>query len=159
MRNRFHEPRSDTPSPRRLDDVNVNKSLYGNKRETPSIRCPESAPPPPGGSGPRTPRIRASRGRRAATDAGSTAGQPGPRAEPWTVRDTGRALTVRDASGVLARPRHEARGRRRQGGRYPGPGSRRPRQARGQPGAQKSFRFRHPSPEPNTGGKRLTWYG
>jgi hypothetical protein len=38
MRNRFHEPRSDTPSPRRLDDVNANKSLYGNERETPSIR-------------------------------------------------------------------------------------------------------------------------
>src|SRR5580692_4381879 len=37
--------------------------------------------------------------------------------------------------------------------------SRRPRQALGQPGAQKSACFRHPSPEPNTGGKRLTWYG
>jgi len=24
----------------RPDDVNANKSLYGNKRETPSIRCP-----------------------------------------------------------------------------------------------------------------------
>ena len=43
MRNRFYEPRSDPPSPRRLDDVNVNKSLYGNKRETPSIRCHESS--------------------------------------------------------------------------------------------------------------------
>ena len=43
MRNRFHEPRSDTPSPRRLDDVNANKSLYGNKRETPLIRCHEPA--------------------------------------------------------------------------------------------------------------------
>jgi hypothetical protein len=43
MRYRFHEPRSDTPSPRRLDDVNANKSLYGNKRETPSIRCHEPA--------------------------------------------------------------------------------------------------------------------
>ena len=42
-----------------------------------------------------------------ATDAGSTAGQPEPRAEPWTVRDAGRALTVRDASGVLDRPRYE----------------------------------------------------
>ena len=36
---------------------------------------------------------------------------------------------------------------------------RRPRQTRGQPTAQKSFRFRHRSPEPNTGGKRLTWDG
>jgi hypothetical protein len=43
MRNRLHEPRSDPPSPRRLNDVNVNKSLYGNKRETPSIRCRESS--------------------------------------------------------------------------------------------------------------------
>src|SRR6202021_2404844 len=43
MRNRFYEPRSDPPPPRRLDDVNVNKSLYGNKRETPSIRCHESS--------------------------------------------------------------------------------------------------------------------
>src|SRR5215469_16459607 len=40
----FHEPRSDTPSPRRPDDVNANKSLYGNERQTPSIRCPKSAP-------------------------------------------------------------------------------------------------------------------
>jgi hypothetical protein len=45
MRNRFHEPRSDPPSPRRLDDVNANKSLYGNKRETPSIRCHEPSRP------------------------------------------------------------------------------------------------------------------
>jgi len=43
MRNRFHEPRSDTPSPRRPDNVNANKSLYCNERETPSIRCPASA--------------------------------------------------------------------------------------------------------------------
>jgi hypothetical protein len=48
MRNRFHEPRSDPPSPRRLDDVNANKSLYGNKRETPSIRCHEPSRPTPG---------------------------------------------------------------------------------------------------------------
>jgi hypothetical protein len=43
MRNRFHEPRSDPPSPRRFDDVNANKSQYGNKRETPSIRCHETS--------------------------------------------------------------------------------------------------------------------
>src|SRR5579859_5163833 len=43
MRIRFHEPRSDVASHRRLYDVSANKSLYGNKRETPSIRCHESA--------------------------------------------------------------------------------------------------------------------
>ena len=55
MRNRFHEPRSDPPSPRRLDDVNANKSLYGNKRETPSIRCHEPAPRRGRGRPPRRP--------------------------------------------------------------------------------------------------------
>ena len=44
--------RSDTPSPRRPDDVNANKSLYGNERETPSIRWPESAGPSRSADGP-----------------------------------------------------------------------------------------------------------
>jgi len=221
MRNRFHEPRSDTPSPRRLDDVNANKSLYGNKRETPSIRCHEPAQP----ARTRTPRApprsarpgdgvhrpgRASRGR--GTSAGPVAGKRGTSAGPGVqgtrnIRRAGRReteyigragrreagpLTVRHLSGVCrlghergdclpgckkseipvgrqdgprrasgtrAGPRTGQRlGRYRLGKRH-GPWSRGPRQAREQPEAQKSFRFRHPSPEPNTGRKRLTWEG
>jgi len=221
MRNRFHEPRSDTPSPRRLDDVNANKSLYGNKRETPSIRCHEPAQP----ARTRTPRApprsarrreagyigRAGRreagyigraGRREAGYIGRAGrreagyiGRAGRREAgyisragrretgPLTVRHlsgvcrlghergdclpgckkseipVGRQDGPRRASGTRAGPRTGQRlGRYRLGKRH-GPWSRGPRQAREQPEAQKSFRFRHPSPEPNTGRKRLTWEG
>src|SRR3984957_8532617 len=71
MRNRFHEPRSDPPSPRRLDDVNANKSRYGNKRETPPIRCHEPSRPTPGDEPYRTP-VRS--GRREAEEAPSEPG-------------------------------------------------------------------------------------
>ena len=66
------------------------------------------------------------------------------------------AGTEADAGGHPTR-RPGGMGPRAQPG--PGDGSRGPRQARVHPAAQKSSRFRHPSPEPNTGEIRLTWDG
>jgi hypothetical protein len=70
-----------------------------------------------------------------------TTGRAAARGGRHAACDLGKDREGRDwVSGISTRPRG-------------------PRQARGQPGAQKSFRFRHPSPEPNTGGKRLTCDG
>src|SRR5580704_16643927 len=104
MRNRFHEPRSDTPSPRRLDDVNANKSLYGNKRETPSIRCLEPAQP----ARTRTPRA-PPRSARPGDGYVGQAGRPGDgvhrpgRATRDGVHRPGRTT----GDGPLDRPTHE----------------------------------------------------
>src|SRR5579871_3086288 len=117
MRNRFHEPRPDVASHRRLDDVSANKSLYGNKRETPSIRCHESANrtqgwgsggPSGGGGGERWGRGGSGRGRSGALGrgrapwAGAAPGRREPRdrhgaADPWAShrygQDSGRFRT------------------------------------------------------------------
>ena len=114
----------------RPDDVNANKSLYGNKRETPSIRCPGF----PGRAGTR-------RGRVAYPRREHDYGRSGRRPRCAGERCTG------SPSGA------HATGSR--GGRIPVDHARLAQH----PEAQKSFRFRHPSPEPNTGGIRLTWDG
>ena len=215
MRNRFHEPRSDTPSPRRPDDVNANKSLYGNERETPSIRPPNpEISPRRGPAGPHTLRIARDRSRTRAVGK-----RPGMRMRARTARTRGRpgcghgqhgrrpgmpTRTARTRSrpgrrngqhgrrpGIPARTaRTRGRPGRRNGqhGRRPGMRARTAR-TRGRPGCghgqygsrrpdtggdaspadhikhavnlghRNTSAFRHPSPEPNTVGKRLTWDG
>jgi hypothetical protein len=102
MRNRFHEPRSDPPSPRRLDDVNANKSLYGNKRETPSIRCHEPAHRPGRGRPPALPGLVRPGGARWAGRTGA-AGRPDGAA--GRVRRGGRAGRGGTAGrGAVGRP-------------------------------------------------------
>src|SRR5580692_4616701 len=99
----------------------------------------------------------------AVTVSNATATTVSATARPRTARPPRRGIDMPpimpDAFRCLARPRRNRLPRAARPSKRHRSWPRGPRQARGQPGPQKSFRFRHPSPEPNSGGKRLTWDG